>query len=342
MVSFAVASVMAAALSVPALLPAPSGRGTPFTVAATGDLLIHAPVFRRALVNGGGRRYDFRPMFRPLRRVIAGADLALCHVETPLVRGRPAGYPAFRTPAELADSIRSTGWDACSTASNHSLDAGQAGVDSTIRALRRAGVRHVGTARSASERSRPPILRVDGVKVACLSYTAVTNGQPVPRAWSVNFARAARILADARGARARGARAVIVNLHWGAEFRHAPTPAQLRLARRLTRSRLITAIVGQHAHVVQPVRWLNRKPVVFGEGNLVSNQTAACCPAASQDGLVALLDFMAGPRAVRVERVRYLPIWVRHPDFAVLPARGASYRRTVRVVGRGRRVAPVR
>jgi Bacterial capsule synthesis protein PGA_cap len=49
----------------------------------------------------------------------------------------------------------------------------------------------------------------------------------------------------------------------------------------------VTAIVGQHAHVVQPIRRVNGKIVVFGEGNLVSNQSGACCPTESQDGLIA-------------------------------------------------------
>lgn len=30
------------------------------TVAASGDFLIHQPVWSRALADGGGRRYDFR------------------------------------------------------------------------------------------------------------------------------------------------------------------------------------------------------------------------------------------------------------------------------------------
>ena len=93
---------------------------------------------------------------------------------------------------------------------------------------------------------------------------------------------------------------MIVNLHWGAEFVSAVTPQQRALARRLTRSPAIDAIVGQHVHVVQPIRRVRGKPVVFGEGNLISNQTAGCCPVASQDGLVALIDFVVrpgGPRA---------------------------------------------
>ncbi len=307
-----------------------------FTVAASGDFLVHEPVAARALADGGGRRYAFGPMFASIRPRIAGADLALCHIETPLVPGPVRGYPSFRTPPALARAVRATGWDACSTASNHSLDAGQYGIDTTLRALDRAGIRHAGTARSQAEANRTTIIDVKGVKVALLAFTAITNGQAVPHAWSYNWASAGRILRDARKARRRGAQAVIVNLHWGNEFSHSVSPAQAALADRLTRSPAITAIVGQHVHVVQPIRWVHGKPVVFGEGNLVSNQTAACCPPESQDGLIALIDFVARRGRVKAKRVRYVPIWVRHPDYRVLPAsRGSlAWRRTVSAAGR--------
>jgi hypothetical protein len=311
------------------------------TIAASGDFLIHSPVYSRALADGGGARYDFAPMFKPVRPWIAGADLALCHVETPLVPGPPAGYPSFRTPPDLAAAIRSTGWDACSTASNHSLDAGQPGIDSTIAALRRAPVSFDGTARSPRGRRRFPILERRGVRVAFLSYTTLTNGQAIPHPWSLNFAGPRTILADARRARRRGADAVIVNLHWGAEFQSRVTPEQLALARRLTRSVAVTAIVGQHVHVVQPIRRVNGKIVVFGEGNLISNQSGACCPTASQDGLIALLRLISDGRGTRVRRAGYLPIWVRRPDYAVVPAPPDSWQRTVAVVGRRPYLKPI-
>jgi Bacterial capsule synthesis protein PGA_cap len=339
----AAVALMAAGLPAPGAPPTSSRpEATRLTIAASGDFLIHTPVAARALANGGGSRYDFAPMFRPVRRWIEGADLALCHVETPLVPGRPAGYPSFRTPPELVRAIRVTGWDACSTASNHSLDAGQGGVDSTIRALHRADIPFDGTAASPRGRRRFPILEAGGARVAFLAYTAVSNGQLVPNPWSLNWASPRRILADARAARRRGADAVIVNLHWGAEFQQAPSREQLALARRLTRSPAVTAIVGQHAHVVQPIRRVNGKIVVFGEGNLVSNQSGACCPTGSQDGLIAFLRLVVDESGARVIRARYLPVWVRQPDYAVVPAPPDSFARTVAVVGRRPYVRAVR
>ena len=284
-----------------------------FVVEASGDLLIHSAIFERALVLGGGSHYNFAPFFEQIKPYIQGADLPLCHVETPMTPAPPTGYPTFNTPPALATAIAQTGWRACSTAATHTLDQGQTGVDDTIRALDRAGVLHAGSFSSAAAQATPLIMTVKGVRVAFLAYTELTNGIPSPHPWSVNRASAAQILSDAHRARMDGAKVVIVNLHWGDENVTAPSSFQLGLAGQLTRSPDITAIVGQHVHVVQPVRTLNGKLVVFGEGNLISNETSACCPASSQDGMIVLLTISVDSRGARVTFIHYVPIWVRHP-----------------------------
>ena len=39
-------------------------------MAASGDLLIHSPVWERALEDGGGSRYDFKPLFAQIKPYI--------------------------------------------------------------------------------------------------------------------------------------------------------------------------------------------------------------------------------------------------------------------------------
>jgi Bacterial capsule synthesis protein PGA_cap len=326
-----------------------------FTVEASGDLLIHSPVWDRALELGGGNHYNFTPLFGDIKPYVVGADLPLCHMETPMTPSPPTGFPVFNTPPQLAYAIRRTGWRACSTAATHSLDQGQRGVDDTIATLDKVGVKHAGTYASAAAQRRPLIMTVKGIKVAFLSYTELTNGIPSPHPWSVNRAQNVdQILGEAHRARAEGARAVIINIHWGDENVPQPSRFQLHLAGVLTRSRDITAVVGQHVHVVQPIRRINGKLVVFGEGNLISNQTSACCPDGSQDGLIALLTIVVDNRGARVTKIHYVPIWIQHPTFTVLPvgtglrsdpadaaALRASYDRTVGVAGRSADVQPV-
>jgi Bacterial capsule synthesis protein PGA_cap len=329
-----------------------------FTIEASGDLLIHSLVWERALALGGGQ-YDFAPLFRAIEPYVAGADLALCHVETPMTPAPPASYPIFNTPPELARGIKATGFDACDTASNHSLDQTQTGIDETGKALDRVGVEHTGSFPSPAAQRKPVIVNVHGVEVALLAYTTDTNGIPAPHPWSVNIASRRRVLADARRAQRMGAEAVIVNLHWGGEivpeYQSQPSSGQLDLVSKLTASGLITAIVGQGPHAVQPIERINDKFVVFSEGNLISNQSPeAGLPASSQDGMIALLDCVAKSGKVEVRGVRYVPVFVNHPDYEVLPIGDAlkggqgdptllrdSYQRTVSVVGRGAKIEPV-
>ena len=117
---------------------APSRPPVKLTVEVNGDLLIHSPVWERALRYGHGQ-YDFSPMLREIAPYIKRADLAICHVETPMTPRPPTGYPVFNTPPALATAIKRTGWRICDTASNHSLDEGQYGIDQTGLALDRAG-----------------------------------------------------------------------------------------------------------------------------------------------------------------------------------------------------------
>ncbi len=332
-----------------------------FTVSVSGDLLMHQPVLDRALANGGGDHYDFEPFFNRVEPYVRGVDVALCHLETPLGPGEPTTYPIFNTPPALARSVARSGWDGCSTASNHSVDQGLGGIRTTAQALDRADLEHTGSFGSRGDSRDPTLIRVrKGLKLGLVSYTDATNGLAVPEPWAVNVfslpatERARReIVHDARRARRAGADAVIVNLHWGAEYARRPSAAQVRLARALTESNAVAAVVGQGPHVVNPIERLNGKFVVFSEGNLVSNQSAASGqPAATQDGIVALLRFAVHGNRVSVERLRYVPTWVRPGDYVVLPASPAEDRshagalrasrnRTIGVVGRGRGFGPV-
>ena len=299
------------------------------TIVATGDLLIHQPVWDRALANGNGV-YRFRPMFAAIRPTIRRADLALCHMETPLGPGAPSGFPIFNTPPALAYAVKWAGFDACTTASNHSVDQGRAGVRSTILALRRAGLQHTGTARTRREAQRILLMDVEGLRVAILAATYGTNGLPLPDPWSVKLIRPTQIIRNARRARRLGAELVIVNLHWGVEYVHRPTADQIRVAVQLRRSGVVDLIVGQHAHVVQPIRRLWGKFVVYGEGNFLSAQTSQCCPGPTQDGLVAVARVRVAGEKVTVRRVDYVPIYVRRPDFVVVPV-GARLRQLARI-----------
>ncbi|WP_426499453.1 CapA family protein [Streptomyces sp. D54] len=255
----------------------------PFTLLAAGDVLPHSSVIDRAAADAGGAGYDFAPMLAGVAPVVSGADLAFCHMETVYgEEGGPyTGYPSFKSPPEVATALRTTGFDSCSTASNHTLDDGADGVRRTLDALDGAGIRHAGSARTAAEAARPTILPAGpgkgAAKVAHLAYTYGTNDVPPPadRPWTVNLTDEGRIIEEARAARRAGADVVVLSAHWGTEWQDEPDATQLELARRLTASADggrpdIDLIIGTHAHVPQAYEKVNGTWVVYGMGDQIA------------------------------------------------------------------------
>lgn len=335
------ATVSSVAAPDPKITATDGGPPRGFTIAATGDFLIHGPVWNQALSNGGGVGYDFGPMLEAVAPEISGADLAICHLETPLSADNSdlSGYPLFNAPFELAGAISAAGYDTCSTVSNHSLDQGVEGIETTLRHLDEAGLEHAGTARSAEEASEPNIYDVKGVEVGHLAYAYGFNGIPVPAGspWLVNEIDADRILADAGRLREAGSEFTVVSLQWGQEDRRDPTPEQHALARQLLDSDNVDLIIGHHVHVVQPMEKIGDKYVIYGVGNFLSNQSEACCPAGSQDGVIVHVEVDEQPDdSFLATSVTYTPTFVERPDYRIVPvsvsSNPASYERTVEAV----------
>lgn len=291
-------------------------------MAFTGDILPHSPLWRAAesyATEHGTDGHDFTPMLAGLRPVLDDVDLAVCHLETPIA---PDGTeystsPRYAVPAGIAVAIAAVGYDRCSTASNHAIDQGAAGIDRTVSELAAHGIAQSGMARRPDE-IEPTVFDVAGVAVSHLSYTWSYNGLALPEseAWRSALIDPERILADAATARALGAEIVIVSLHWGAEGRSEPTQYQREIADLITRDGTVDLIVGHHAHVLQPIEQVNGVWVLYGTGNILSNlPTSSNFPDATQDAAVFRVDAVIdADGTVDIERPTVLPTWVDKED----------------------------
>ncbi len=320
----AIALLLVIAGAVPA---APTPRAPrSFTIVAAGDIIPHEQLVDTANGYRPGYGWDFTPMVRDIEPWVSEADLAICHLEgtlSPTSTGL-SGYPRFVGPREMADAIVAAGWDTCSTASNHALDAGWNGVVGTLDVLDDVGLGHAGTARTPEERL-PTLYEVNGVTVGHISYSYGTNGIPVPgnQPWSVNLIDADAILADAAWARAHGAEFTVLSMHWGVEYYSPATPQQEALARILLASNDIDVILGHHAHVVQPIDRIGDKYVVYGMGNHLTNQNPRWGEMyhSTDDGL--LVRVRVSERAdgsFGVDGIDITPTWVQLGTYRVFSA----------------------
>jgi len=297
-----------------------------FTLLASGDLLSHTSVLDQAAADAAGSGFHYGAMLGAVRPMIEDADVAICHLETPV---RAPGtevdgvVPVFGAPEEIAGELRDVGYDRCSLASNHALDQGVAGIDATLSAFDGASMGHAGMGRDAAE-GAATVFAVNGVTVAHLSASFNFNGFSTPygEPWRTNLLDAERIVADARQARAAGASVVVVSLHWGAEGVSDVLAEQRAVAEALTASGAVDLIIGHHAHVVQPIEEVNARWVVFGMGNQLSGMgdSTNCCGVRALDGMMIRTDFVEQPDGTfNAARPEVIPTYLGRSPYRVLP-----------------------
>lgn len=317
--------------------PRPEPRGADrITIAVSGDMLPHDQIDAQAKLDGGGS-YDFGPMLAGVAGVIRSADWAICHQETPISDNNigVAGYPYFNAPYQLARAEKAAGFDACSTASNHSYDLGAGGVAATLGTLDRFGLRHSGTARSPEEAARLPIYTVKGVRVGHLSYTYGVNDDPKVPSWIVNRLVASRVRADAHRLKEQGADIVIVSVHAGDEDDPTPSAYQITMDNAIMRSPDVDLIVGAHAHVVQPIKRLDDgRWIIYGLGNLLAHQqlSAEEPPIANRHGVIVRVTFSRSHGAYRISQMGFVPTFMTLPVDRAIVAPASSHAYTAAVL----------
>ncbi len=245
---------------------------------AFGDNLIHEPLYRYGLQNGGN--FDF--LFENLAEEISGSDVAVINQETPLVDD-PAlygDYPRFGTPLEVGQAIADAGFDLVTCATNHALDRGIYGINLTKQYFDDHGVTCLGI-QSQEESDYQPyeIIMKKGIRFALLNYTYGTNGIKIPEETphAVHLLTDEdKITSDIKIARAE-ADIVILFVHWGTENSTQPDEDQQRWTQVFLDSG-VDVVIGTHPHALQPYEVLTAEDghemlVYYSIGNYISAQS---------------------------------------------------------------------
>src|SRR5664280_2330010 len=129
-------------------------------------------------------------------------------------------------------------------------------------------------------------------------------------------------------------------MHWGVEYQTAPTPEQQAQAQTLLASPDVDLILGDHVHVLQPVQKIGDKYVIYGLGNLLSNQSpAAGLTPNTEDGAILTAQVRAQNGTTSVERVTYTATYVEIGPYTVWPTSSQPARRLLPAHSRRRDVA---
>ncbi|MBN8650821.1 MAG: CapA family protein [Cytophagales bacterium] len=239
-----------------------------------GDIMQHDSNITTAF-DPVSKKYDYSACFEYVAPIIRSADLAIGNLELTLAGAPYKGYPQFSAPDALAVELKRTGFDVLVTANNHSVDRRKKGVERTIRVLDSLHFLHTGTFVDSVARANtyPLIIEKNGFRLSLLNYTYGTNGIPITKPNIVNLIDTVQLKLDLAKARDQKTDAIIVFMHWGAEYQSLPNAEQKRLTKLCFREGA-KLVIGAHPHVLQPMEWNKERDqlVVYSLGNFVSGQ----------------------------------------------------------------------
>lgn len=239
---------------------------------------------RRAFIDSYDRnalRIDLPPMdddkiqdypFMHLRDIFSAADVAFVNLETPLGKGlRVTGM--FLSSPIFAQTLVDAGVSIVSLANNHSFDAGEAGLLSTLRLLEGVGIKVFGAGNNLTEAKRPAVTVVRGQRIAWIGCTQKCNmGFQCSAATEDRpgiLPMDPQVIIDEIATARKVSNLVIVCPHWSiGESMREPEPLLVDCA-HLFIDAGADVILGTGPHVVQPIELYKGKPIVYCMGNLI-------------------------------------------------------------------------
>lgn len=245
---------------------------------------------------------DPEGLFEDVRFVVAGADIAVANLESPLTaRAQVTTGERLIADPGFARLLAAVGFDAVGIANNHAGDAGPESVADTIAALEAAAVLPIGGGFTAPEAQAPIVIERAGVRVAYLAFDATGQGlaagdTPDVASWSVAAAQAAVTTAREQ------ADVVAVGLHGGIEYSTAIDPQLQRLGELLAGWN-VDVVWGHGPHVTQPVNVIDPDGdghvtvVATSLGNFLFDQGRRSTTSGT------LLEVLAGQEGVAAWRV---------------------------------------
>jgi poly-gamma-glutamate synthesis protein (capsule biosynthesis protein) len=211
-------------------------------------------------------------------------DLRIVNLETAVTASEvwvPKGINYRMHPANVA-CLSAAAIDCCALANNHVLDWNDAGLIETLETLQRAGVHIAGAGRNRSAAEAPAVLPVAG-KGRVLVFSVGMASSGVPPEWAATADRpGVDFLADlsqcsvegvARRVEAvkRPGDAVVLSIHWGANWGYDVADDERWFARALIDSAGVDLVHGHSSHHPKGIEVYGERLILYGCGDFVND-----------------------------------------------------------------------
>lgn len=307
------------------------GRGIDFPLdggyaAVTGRTLVPNPYSESELV------YQFDAERRgnagSVREYLKNADLTLANFENPVLENATYHPEAatFNGDLRLLPLLDQVGIDGVTLGNNHVLDAGAPGLEETLRHLEDAGISHAGAGTDLGASREPMIFDLGGMKIGVLSYQGVPSYE---WAWATeDLPGTAPLQEDVMTEDIQKLRPevdfVIVMPHWGIEYTTPPEPEQVELAHAAIDAGA-DLLVGDHAHWPKGIETYKGRPIFYGTGNFLFDQSWS---EETSTGIFADITLYKD-RAIQTRPIPFIILDRSQPNFLVREGGGERALNTI-------------
>lgn len=256
------------------------------------------------------------------RDYLSGADLTLANLENPVV-GDAVWHPegtTFTGDPQLLSILDQAGIDGVTLANNHILDAGVSGIRETKQYLDDAGISYAGAGTNLASAREPMVFDLGGVKLGVLSYLDVPSYE---WAWATEATPGtAPLLEEVMREDIERLQSevdlVLVMPHWGKEYIAEPEPYQAEMAHAAVDAGA-DLFVGGHAHWPKGIEVYEEKPIFYGVGNFLLDQSWS---EETSTGIFAEIT-LYGNRPIQAKPVPFIMLDQAQPNF-LLPEAGGN------------------
>ena len=219
---------------------------------------------------------DGAALLRAVTPYVELADFASVNLETQLAAEQPAEplpkSVTFFSPPELAALLRNAGFDYVALGNNHTYDYRDAGLDSTIEAVTRAGLGWSGAGSNSTLARQPYVVDIDGHVHSFASYVGWAGGfEPNqvagPDKGGAALGNEAVFAADS----ARLVGVSVLQYHAGLEYSETPALSE-RTSLRFAVDQGVDVAIGHHAHVLQGLEIYRDRLIAYSMGNFLFDQ----------------------------------------------------------------------
>lgn len=255
-------------------------------ISISGDILLDRGVAEAIAQNGAAYPYE------GVADLFSQDDITIANLECPLTIAVGGAMKekrfVFKADPMSANTLKASGFDALMLANNHTMDYMYEGLADTMEALGSAGLLYAGAGQSRQD-IKPCFIEKNGLHIGILSYSALPLEGFVYDGGSATIAYArAGFLDGMREAVAQAAAQcdfLLVYYHWGTEFRHDVSQAQIEIAHAAVDSGA-DAVMGTHPHVLQGRETYQGAPIYYSIGNFVFDKQI---PEGSDEALIVQL-----------------------------------------------------